>query len=158
MSWLNRLWVIIWISCFFVCIPCSVVLAQEQGSCQVSGTPAGQRVTTRQGTITIGCPKLWVSDRIFTVLDGMLRDVDSINLKSLQGLDPNSITGADLLSIVNEFQANLKYDQGAAVGNAFKMQKANAVRTADLEQFNARQKANAAILQQEGVLQQRMIS
>jgi len=157
MSWLNYLSVVICITWIVPGTP-FMVLAQEQGSCQVSRAPAVQRVTTRQGTITVGCPKLWVSDRIFTVLDGMLRDVDSINLKSLQGLDPNSVTGADLLSIVNEFQANLKYDQGAAVGNAFKMQKANAVRAADLEQFNARQKANAAVLQREGVLQQRMIS
>ena len=104
MSWLNRLSVVIWISCFFLGTPCYLVMAQEQGSCQASGTPAGQRVTTRQGTITIGCPKLWVSDRIFTVLDGMLRDVDSINLKSLQGLDPNSVTGADCSASLMNFR------------------------------------------------------
>jgi hypothetical protein len=115
-------------------------------------------VATDTGTITIGCPKLWVSDRIFTVLDGLLRDVDSINLKSLQGLDPNSITGGELLSIVNEFQANLKYDQGAAVGNAFKLQKANAQRAADMQQFKTRQDTNKSILEREQLLQQRALS
>jgi hypothetical protein len=136
---------------------------QQEPSCVVLGDSSGaphspQNVSTDQGTITVGCPKLWVSDRIFTVLDGLLRDVDSINLKSLQGLDPNSVTGAELLSIANEFQANLKYDQGAAVGNAFKLQKANVQRASDMKAFDAQQKSNEAIHQRKQLLQERALS
>jgi hypothetical protein len=44
--------------------------AQAQGSkggpCKATSDPNPQRIATDRGTITIGCPKLWVSERIFT--------------------------------------------------------------------------------------------
>lgn len=126
--------------------------------CSASNDPATQTVSTDQGTITIGCPKIWISDRIFTVLDGLLRDVDSITLKSLEGLDPNSATSAELLSTVTDFETNLKYDQGAAVGNALKLQKANAERQADLKQFHTQEKINDAIWRRQELLQNRALS
>lgn len=131
---------------------------QQTSACSSSNDPATQRISTDQGTVTIGCPKIWISDRIFTVLDGLLRDVDSISLKSLQGLDPNSATNAELLSIVSEFEANLKYDQGAAVGNALKLQKADAQRKAELSQFQAQQRMNDAILKRQELLQNRELA
>lgn len=150
----------------FAAIYSQLVYAQEPATaqqrtvkvCSASSDPPTQKFSTDQGTVTIGCPKVWISDRIFTVLDGLLRDVDSITLKSLQGLDPNSATSAELLSIVTEFEANLKYDQGAAVGNAFKLQKANAQRQADLKQFQTQEKINDAILQRQELLQDRALT
>lgn len=151
----SSLALVIFFTCTVAAHPC---YAQAEATCVSDKPLSAQRRQSDRGIITVGCPKIWVSDRIFSVLDGLLRDVDSITLKNLQGLDPNSVTGADLLSIASEFEANVKYDQGAAVANAFALQKANAQRNAELQQYDTQQKTNQLVLQQQETLTERFVS
>jgi hypothetical protein len=99
-----------------------------------------------RGKITVGCPKVWRSDRVFTVLDGILRDVDSITVKALQDLDPNAVNAAELIRLVTDFQAAVKFDQAAAINSGLERQKIGAERSRDLENFNA-DKANNELIQ-----------
>jgi hypothetical protein len=106
-----------------------------------------------RGTIVLGCPKVWRSDRVFTVLDGILRDVDSITVKALQDLDPNEINATDLQSLVTDFQLSLKYDQGAAINNQLKLQQIQQVRTAELQTFQRQQRSNDVLLARRDLLE-----
>src|SRR5712692_9387764 len=105
-----------------------------------------------QGRITVGCPKVWRSDRVFTVLDGLLRDVDSITVKALQGLDPNEANEALIESLVTDFQMKAKFDQAAQANNALKGQQIRAQRQADMDNFNAKQESNKALLARRKIL------
>lgn len=83
---------------------------------------SGNWIKNDRGEITVGCPKVWRSDRIFTVLDGLLRDVDSITVNALQDLDPNDPNMAEIVSIVNDLQVSAKFDQAALVNNRLQLQ------------------------------------
>lgn len=92
------------------------------GQNNVQYCDSGNRVKLKRGEITVGCPKVWRSDRIFTMLDGMLRDVDSITINALQGLDPNDPNLAEIVRVVNDLQVSAKFDQAALVNNRLQLQ------------------------------------
>src|SRR5262245_22806944 len=89
------------------------------------------------GRVSIGCPKVWRSARVFSVLDGIMRDVDSMTILALQGLDANGANQAALDVIQNSFDVTAKFDQAQALNNQLKLQKLKAVRTAQLNSFKA---------------------
>lgn len=110
-----------------------------------------------QGEITIGCPKVWRSDRVFTVLDGLLRDVDSITVKALQDLDPNQANAAEVISILNELQVSAKLDQGQALTNKLNLQKIQAVRGSELNTFKSIQQSNQLLLKRRQELERQKL-
>jgi len=118
---------------------------------------AGARLETSRGLITVGCPKVWRSDRIFTVLDGILRDVDSITLKALQDLDPNESNMAEIISILNDTEIAAKFDQAGLVNNTLKAQQIKANRGAELQNLNAAQKRNQQLLKAKDERVQKLI-
>jgi hypothetical protein len=55
---------------------------------------------TAFGRVTVGKPKIWKFDRIYSTLDGLLRDIDAVQLASLTALDASKTnqTTLDFLS------------------------------------------------------------
>ena len=104
---------------------------QQAGPCQLMIAGA----VPDEGEIVVGCPKIWRSERVFTMLDGLLRDVDSITVQALEGLDPNLANSSEITTIVNAFNASVKFDQTAAINNRFALEKAKGEREADLQNF-----------------------
>ncbi len=89
------------------------------------------------GTVSVGCPKVWRSDRVFSVLDGIMRDVDSMTVRALEGLDANAANQAAIDLIQNSFDLTAKFDQAAAINNQFALQKLKTARAAEVTSFNA---------------------
>ena len=87
------------------------------------------------------------------MLDGILRDVDSITVKALQDLDPSQVNAAELVKLVTDFQAAVKFDQAAAINSSLDRQKINAERSRDLENFNSDKTNNEQILKRKSDLQ-----
>lgn len=109
----------------------------EAGTCTIvaPGPDNGMHKTSQRGEIIIGCPKIWRSERLFMTLDGLMRDVDSITIAGLQGLDPNAANNAEITQIVNAFNASVKFDQTAAINNKFAIEKSTRQRDSDLQNF-----------------------
>jgi hypothetical protein len=68
--------------------------------------------------IQIGRPKVWLYDRLYPNLDGLLRDTEGISLASLSGLDPNALNARVVDFLQSVIQASINADQTAAVQNA----------------------------------------
>jgi len=68
--------------------------------------------------IQMGRPKLWLYDRLYPNLDGLLRDAEGISLNSLSGLDPNALNARVVDFLQSVFQASVNADQTAGVTNA----------------------------------------
>src|SRR5580704_10674677 len=47
----------------------------------------------RFGEITVAQPKIWQYERVNSLLDGLLRDVQGVSLADLTSLDPNAPNG-----------------------------------------------------------------
>lgn len=62
----------------------------------------------------VGCPKVWRSERVLTMFDGFLRDVDPITVRGLQGLNPKGANTTEIITVLNSFAASVKY-QAAAI-------------------------------------------
>lgn len=78
--------------------------------------------------ISVGCPKVWRSARLFSVIDGITRDLDSISVRALELLDPNETNQALLDSVKTSFDAAVKFDQVQAINNSLALQKIKAER------------------------------
>jgi hypothetical protein len=113
---------------------------------------AAKPYKTGKGLISVGCPKIWRSERVFTVLDGILRDVDSITLKALNDLDPNAANVAQIVSVVNDLQANVQFSQAQGINNALKLQQIKVNRAFDLQNAQALQKSGQLLRERQQVL------
>jgi hypothetical protein len=89
------------------------------------------------GTVSVGCPKVWRSDRVFSVLDGIMRDVDSMTIRALEGLDANAANQAAIDLIQNSFDLTAKFDQAAAINNGFALEKLKTARANEVAAFKA---------------------
>src|SRR5258708_3346393 len=76
--------------------------------------------------IQIGRPKLWLYDRLYPTLDGLLRDAEGISLNSLSNLDPNALNSRMVDFIRNVIQASVSADQTAGITNSAAMTLYNA--------------------------------
>ncbi|HEY1526066.1 MAG TPA: hypothetical protein VGH51_07495 [Candidatus Angelobacter sp.] len=116
--------------------------SQQQGKTTAADSPelsrcGGVEVKQSLGTVSVGCPKVWRSDRVFSVLDGIMRDVDSMTIRALEGLDANAANQAAIDLIQNSFDLTAKYDQAAAINNQFALQKLKTARTNEVSAYNA---------------------
>jgi hypothetical protein len=97
---------------------------------------AVMRASSDGPTISVGCPKVWQSARVFSVLDGMTRDLDSMTVQALELLDPNEINSVVIDLVQNALDVAVKYNQAQGVNNAFNLQKLKAERANNLTTFN----------------------
>ena len=133
------------------------------GRCALGQAPSAPcTVTTTspsksdRGTVTVGCPKVWRSERVLTVLDGLLRDVDSITVKALE-VDANATNATEIESLITELQVNAKFDQAAAVNSALNLQKIQLQRGAEVENFQSQQQANQILIQRRTILEKELL-
>jgi hypothetical protein len=107
-------------------------------------TPPNDEEARKWGEITVGQPKIWQYERVNSLLDGLLRDVEGISTSDLVGLDPNTPNGAAVKFVQSMLEIGVQYNQGAAVTNKIAMQNyATAQNVA-----SAQIQANSAYLQQ----------
>jgi hypothetical protein len=70
------------------------------------------------GEIRVGRPKVWLYDRLYPNLDGLLRDTEGISLASLNGLDANALNARVVDFLQSVIQASVNADQTAGLQNA----------------------------------------
>jgi hypothetical protein len=75
-------------------------------------------------TISVGQPKIWRYERVYPLLDGMLRDIEAALIQHLPLMDPNQAnqTYIDFLRTLIGVQAD--YNQGVGVKNQLELSKA----------------------------------
>ncbi|HTW25423.1 MAG TPA: hypothetical protein VMD78_17600, partial [Candidatus Baltobacteraceae bacterium] len=98
----------------------------------------------QSGEITIAQPKIFQYERVNTLLDGLLRDVEGVSVADLTALDPNAANGAAVRFVQSMLEIGAQYNQGAAVSNALALQSYQAQQSAASQQVAA----NSAYLQQ----------
>jgi IPT/TIG domain len=96
------------------------------------------------GEITVAQPKIYQYERVNTLLDGLLRDVEGISLADLTALDPNAANGAAVKFVQSMLEIGAQYNQGAAVTNALALRNYQATQSITSQQITA----NSAYLQQ----------
>jgi hypothetical protein len=71
--------------------------------------------------IQVGQPKIWRYERIYPLLDGMLRDIESTSLQSMNPMNPNeaNLQYVDFLRSLIDVQVN--YNQGIGVNNQLEL-------------------------------------
>lgn len=74
------------------------------------------------GEITVAQPKIYEYERVNTLLDGLLRDVEGVSLSDLTALNPNATNGAAVRFVQSMLEIGAQYNQGAAVSNAIALQ------------------------------------
>jgi hypothetical protein len=106
--------------------------------------PQQKQKADEWGEITVAQPKIWQYERVNSLLDGLLRDVEGVSLSDLTALNPNASNGAAVKFVQSMLEIGVKYDQGAAVSNAIAQQNYQTQ-----QQFAASQlQANNTYLQQ----------
>jgi hypothetical protein len=88
------------------------------------------------GDITIAQPKIWQFERISSLLDGLLRDVEGVSLGDLTQLDPNQQNAAALKFIQSALEVGVQYDQAAAVNAANTLSSYNAIHGSQVQQLD----------------------
>src|SRR6266478_5574526 len=75
-------------------------------------------------TISVGQPKIWRYERVYPLLDGMLRDIEAALVQHLPLLDPNEANEAYLDFLRTLIGVQVDYNQGAGVKNQSELAKA----------------------------------
>ena len=88
------------------------------------------------GDITIAQPKIWQFERISSLLDGLLRDVEGVSLGDLTQLDPNQQNAAALKFIQSALEVGVQYDQAAAVNATNTLSSYNAIHGSQVQQLD----------------------
>jgi hypothetical protein len=80
---------------------------------------AGTRVYSpaTESEIQVGRPKVWLYDRLYPNLDGLLRDTEGISIASLNGLDPNALNARVVDFLQSVIQASVSADPTASIQN-----------------------------------------
>jgi hypothetical protein len=87
------------------------------------------------GDITIAQPKIWQFERVSSLLDGLLRDVEGVSLGDLTQLDPSQQNAAALRFIQSALEVGVQYDQAAAVNAANTLNSYKEVQTSQAQQL-----------------------
>lgn len=106
--------------------------------------PPNDQEARKWGEITVGQPKIWQYERVNSLLDGLLRDVEGISTSDLIGLDPNTPNGAAVKFVQSMLEIGVQYNQGAAVSNKIALQNYATAQSVASTQIQA----NSAYLQQ----------
>ena len=134
--------------------PIVTICSAGAGSLKSQGN--GFIADPKMGGVAVGCPKIWTSDRIFSVLDGIVRDIDSMTIKALEGLDPNQANQAlvDILQTSVDIQA--KYDQSVQLNNRAALDKFNTVHPAQLADYKNYEAYKQTLLTQQLAINQKL--
>jgi hypothetical protein len=89
------------------------------------------------GSITIAQPKIWQFERVSSLLDGLLRDVEGVSMADLTQLDPNAQNAAAVKFVQSALEVGVQYDQAAAVTNAISRQNFQIQSQAQTQRFEA---------------------
>lgn len=89
------------------------------------------------GSITIAQPKIWQFERVSSLLDGLLRDVEGVSMADLTQLDPNAQNAAAVKFVQSALEAGVQYDQAAAVTNGIARQNFQIQSQAQAQHFEA---------------------
>jgi hypothetical protein len=88
-----------------------------------------------KGEICVGRPKIWRYDRVFGLIDGMLRDIEAVSVSALTGLDPNSVNAASLDFLQQVFRLGASFDQGDAVKQRIALENLKLTRETDINNY-----------------------
>jgi hypothetical protein len=100
------------------------------------------------GQITVAQPKIWQYERVNTLLDGLLRDVEGVSLADLTALDPNATNGAAVKFVQSMLEIGVQYNQAAAVTNALALQNYRATQGIATAQIQANSQYLTQLYQQ----------
>jgi hypothetical protein len=114
------------------------------GIALISGTATQMGAQTDQ-EIRIGKPKIWRYDRMYPVLDGLLRDVEGTSLASLSSLDASAVNSRVVDLLQSYFNASVSVDQAAGITNGI-----------SLDTFTNTRKAQMSTLQQQATATQNL--
>ncbi len=89
------------------------------------------------GEITVAQPKIWQFDRVSSLLDGLLRDVEGVSLSDLIQLNPNSQNAAAVRFVQSALEVGVQYDQAAAVNARNTLSTFQAQQGSQLQQLDA---------------------
>jgi hypothetical protein len=89
------------------------------------------------GEITVAQPKIWQFDRVSSLLDGLLRDVEGVSLSDLTQLDPNAQNAAAIKFVQSALEVGVQYDQAAALNAQNVLSTFRAQQGSQLQQLNA---------------------
>ena len=100
------------------CIAAVRVLLSFLVLSQVIGAACAGQETAPDNGISVAQPKIWRYERVYPLLDGMLRDIELISLSPITSLDPNqaNLQYLDFFRTLLNVQAD--YNQGIGVKNA----------------------------------------
>ena len=98
---------------------------------------SGQTSDTNYGRVTVGKPKIWSFARIHSTLDGLLRDIDAVQLASLTALNANEQNQALLDFLSTSLNIKADFSQRAGTLNELELEKVKAVRPAELQRLQA---------------------
>ncbi|HVO60822.1 MAG TPA: hypothetical protein VMT53_07795 [Terriglobales bacterium] len=109
---------------------------------------------TADQEIRIGKPKIWRYDRMYPVLDGLLRDVEGVSLASLTGLDASAVNSRVIDLLQSYFNASVSADQTAAITNGINLDVFNSTRKSQLSTLQQQASATQTLAQERAVLTQ----
>ena len=89
------------------------------------------------GEITVAQPKIWQFERVSSLLDGLLRDVEGVSLNDLTQLNPNAQNAAAVKFVQSALEVGVQYDQAAAVNAQNALANYQAIHNSQLQQLNA---------------------
>jgi len=121
--------------CFLAVLSIVGLRLCAQGTCNIDLSHTHGAKGKPSPDICIGSPKLWLYDRMYPMLDGLLRDVEGVSLSSLSGLDANAVNSRVMDLLQNFVQASVSVDQTAGISNAFARDTFNATRSSQLAQL-----------------------
>lgn len=124
-------------------IPRSEALPEPPSAAPAASDDADEEAK-KWGEITVGQPKIWQYERVNSLLDGLLRDVQGVSMSDLIGLDSNATNGAAVKFVQSMLEIGVQYNQGAAATNAITLQNYSASQGIASAQIQA----NGAYLQQ----------
>jgi len=113
----------------------------------LAATPAPNPIgadINRWGEITVAQPKIWQYERVDSLLDGLLRDVQGVSLADLTSLNPNATNGAAVRFVQSMLEISAQYNQANAESNQIALQSYRASQGLANQQIQA----NSAYLQQ----------
>jgi hypothetical protein len=86
------------------------------------------------GEISLAQPKVWQSERVASLLDGLLRDVEGVSLSDLTQLSPNAQNAAAVRFVQSALEVSAQFDQAALVNNRANLQNADVRKQTEAQQ------------------------
>lgn len=77
------------------------------------------------GEITVGRPRVWRYDRVYPLVDGMLRDIEDMQITSLSGdkaLNATALNNTSVTTLQQMTQVGVSYDQNIGMTNNWAVQ------------------------------------